>query len=149
MAQMKQMQKKFADTHNTELASMEVDPKVSQTSTASPALRTSPRKKSFKAIGIQKSAPALANKDHTCILCQEDDQTREGNTMVFATYVVNSTVLSQVHPIDPDLTNKSVSNGFLPRNLKCGPVVTSCGHAMHAKCYQSMFDNLVKQHREE
>ena len=27
--------------------------------------------------------------------------------------------------------------------------VTTCGHVMHAKCYQTMFDNLVKQHRQE
>ena len=33
--------------------------------------------------------------------------------------------------------------------LKCGPVITSCGHVMHAKCYQTMFENLVKQQQEE
>lgn len=92
--------------------------------------------------------PHICTPLHTCILCQED-QTKDDSTMVFATYVINTTVLSQVHPIDPDLSNKFVSNGMLPRNLLCGPVVTSCGHVMHAKCYQTMFDNLVKQHREE
>ena len=53
--------------------------------------------------------------------------------------------MSQVHPIDPDLRAKQVSAGILPRTLKCGPIVTTCGHVMHAKCYQTMFDNLVKQ----
>ena len=152
MAQMNQMQKKFAATHQSELAGMEVvsnDVKPSQSgSAANAALRSSPRKKSFKAVGNQKSMPQLNTSNHTCILCQED-QSKDNSTMVFATFVINSTVLSQVHPIDPELSNKSVSNGFLPRNLLCGPVVTSCGHVMHAKCYQSMFDNLVKQHREE
>ena len=49
MAQMNQMQKKFADTHKSELAKMEVvqDTKVEQTSTPM-AVRTSPRKKNFK-----------------------------------------------------------------------------------------------------
>ena len=150
MAQMNQMQKKFADTHKSELAKMEVVPDSKSEETSTPlAVRTSPRKKNFKVVGNLKSTPQVLTKTHTCILCQEDDTTRDGNTMVFATYVVNSTVLSQVHPIDPDLSNKSVTNGFLPRTLLCGPVVTSCGHVMHAKCYQTMFDNLVKQHREE
>ena len=60
-------------------------------------------------------------------------------------FLVNTSVMSQVHPIDPDLRAKQVSAGILPRTLKCGPIVTTCGHVMHAKCYQTMFDNLVKQ----
>ena len=83
--------------------------------------------------------------------------------------------MSQVHPIDPDGTGQAICPGILPRTLKCGPTgiiiisnffkrlfkffllkfefslffftVTTCGHVMHSKCYQTMFDNLVKQHR--
>ena len=92
--------------------------------------------------------PFLDAKSYTCILCQEDEQSDE-NTLVYATYLVKSTVLSQIHPVDPNLANKSISHGILPRDLKCGPTVTSCGHVMHAKCYQTMFDNLVKHQQEE
>ena len=60
-------------------------------------------------------------------------------------FSVNSTVLSQEHPIDPDANLRPVNPAILPRTLKCGPVITTCGHVMHAKCYQTMFDNLVKQ----
>ena len=91
-----------------------------------------------------------ANKKYTCILCQEDDEQNDcSSTLVFTTFIVNSTVLSQVHPIDPNMTGKFVSRAILPSNLKCGPVITSCGHVMHAKCYQTMFENLVKQQQEE
>ena len=111
------------------------------------------KKMSYIAVGLEKSMPNVdCSKSHTCILCQEDNDdinsSSSGNTLVFATYVVKSTVLSQIHPVDPNLANKSVSHGILPRHLKCGPTVTSCGHVMHAKCYQTMFDNLVKQHRQ-
>ena len=83
-------------------------------------------------------------------MCQEDEEQNDSSsTLVFATYIVNSTVLSQVSPIDPNMTGKFVSQAILPSNLKCGPAVTSCGHVMHAKCYQTMFDNLVKQQQEE
>ena len=58
-------------------------------------------------------------------------------------------MLSQEQPIDPDVTLKPVNPAILPRTLKCGPAVTTCGHVMHAKCYQTMFDNLVKQQIEE
>ena len=54
MAQMNQMQKKFADSHKGELAKMEVvtgeSGKPSQGSGAG-AIRSSPRRKSLKAIG--------------------------------------------------------------------------------------------------
>ena len=144
MAQMNQMQKKFAKTHQSELASMDTSEssKMNDSSTTS----QNPVGIHFKAVGAEKSMPEFENKIHTCILCQEDGDTEDSsNTLVFTTYIVNSTVLSQIHPIDPDLAGKHVSQGFLPSNLKCGPTVTSCGHVMHAKCYQTMFDNLVKQ----
>ena len=148
LAQMNQMQKKFADQHKGELAKMEVvtteSAKPSQESSG--AVRSSPRRKSLKVCGNLKSMPHIDTPLITCVLCRQD-QNEDDSTMVYATYVINSTVLSQVHPIDPDLSNKFISNGMLPRNLLCGPVVTSCGHVMHAKCYQTMFDNLVKQHR--
>ncbi len=50
--------------------------------------------------------------------------------------------------VDPDLTNRAVSSDLLPVDLKCGPVVTSCGHVMHSSCYQKFFDNLVRNYRE-
>ena len=59
-----------------------------------------------------------ANKKYTCILCQEDrEQNDTSSTLVYATYIVNSTVLSQVHPIDPNMTGKFVSQVTIFRLL--------------------------------
>ena len=58
MAQMNQMQKKFAKTHQSELASMETDVSANAGASASTAL--DPNKKNrYKAVGAEKSMPQV------------------------------------------------------------------------------------------
>lgn len=145
MAQMSQMQKKFAKSHQSELDQIKgSNPQRMQESDQED--KSVKAGLSYRALGANQSLPSCTDDHkHTCILCQEEDS----DPLVFATYIVNSTVLSRVEPIDPNLTGKCVSVGVLPSNLRCGPSVTSCGHVMHAKCYRTMFDNLVKQQQDE
>ena len=42
------------------------------------------------------------------------------------------------------LVSGDPEDDYLKPTLSCGPVITSCGHAMHVKCYQNLFDNLVR-----
>ena len=85
LAQMNQMQKKFAKTYEKDLASMEVtESEVNKT-----AAETSENNESKKlqinsnsiAIGPNRSVPQNNSKMYTCILCQEDD-TVDRNTLV-------------------------------------------------------------------
>jgi len=47
------------------------------------------------ALGPQRTPPAAADNAHTCILCQEEEKlTRTGKTLVMASFVQKSTVLS-------------------------------------------------------
>ena len=36
----------------------------------------------------------------------------------------------------------------LAADLDCGPLMTSCGHAMHSTCFQTYFESLVDKERE-
>ena len=85
LAQMNQMQKKFAKTYEKDLASMEVtESEVNKT--AAETLENNESKKSqinsnSIAIGPNRSVPQNNSKMYTCILCQEDD-TVDRNTLV-------------------------------------------------------------------
>lgn len=148
MAQMNQMQKRFAQSHKSELDEMQVSSRPEDEK----ATQYYSKRSEVKAVGVDKSLAKIEAVKFTCILCQEDCCTADGSsedTLVFATYVVNSCVLSRLSPIDPHLTGRFVFGGVLPCSLKCGPTVTSCGHVMHEKCYRTMFENLSKQHQDE
>ncbi len=63
-------------------------------------------------------------------------------SLVLAAHVQQSSVLND-HTSDNDICNEDyLSSG------QAGVAVTSCGHAMHSKCYQIFMDNLVKTERD-
>ena len=72
---MNQMQKKFAKTYESELASMEVtETEVNKTAeTENNELEKSKINSNSIAIGPNRSVPPNNTKMYTCILCQEDD----------------------------------------------------------------------------
>ena len=66
-------------------SSMEVDPTVAPV-----------------ALGRDRSAPVEEERDFTCILCQaEETLEAEGEALVMAAFVQNSTVLSRRRPLAP------------------------------------------------
>ncbi len=40
-----------------------------------------------------------------------------------------------------------VGDDHLSLTADCAPAVVSCGHVMHARCYQNFMDDLVKKER--
>lgn len=78
------------------------------------------------------------------------------DALVVAAHIQTSAVLAQVgNRRKPEYGAQSgsvrtlgkVRDDHLSLALDCGPAITSCGHAMHAKCYQNFVDNLVKKER--
>ena len=81
MAQMNQMQQRFAKTFETELASMDTT-EINKSDTIS----NEKSSRNNQAVGPNKSMPEINTKIYTCILCQEDDCV-DRNTLVYATYI--------------------------------------------------------------
>ncbi|KAL5008356.1 hypothetical protein ScPMuIL_013937 [Solemya velum] len=82
-----------------------------------------------------------------CILCQEQqDITHMNRAMVLAACVQKSTVLSQsrgkkrsdIEDFDPL---------FMSSDLYLGTHTSTCGHVMHADCWQRYFDAIVAKER--
>ncbi|XP_034933670.1 E3 ubiquitin-protein ligase UBR2 [Chelonus insularis] len=96
------------------------------------------------AVGPNQTARLAEEKTYTCILCQADQSvTVSGDAMVLAAFVQQSTVLCQTRS-EPDEPNPI----YLSAKLGASPHTSTCGHVMHAYCWQTHFDNvLAKEHR--
>ncbi|RLU23362.1 hypothetical protein DMN91_003566 [Ooceraea biroi] len=96
------------------------------------------------ALGVGQTSRMCKQETYTCILCQEDQTvTESGLAMVMAAFVQQSTVLCQrrydLHEPEPM---------YLSAKLGASPYTSTCGHVMHARCWQDYFDNvLVKENR--
>lgn len=86
----------------------------------------------------------------TCILCQEEQEVKgHGRAMVLAAFVQRSTVLSK--------NRRRVLPGpdrdplFMNPDLALGIHTASCGHIMHATCWQRYFEavQLKEQRRQQ
>ena len=88
----------------------------------------------------------------TCILCHESGQesskasssSSSSDCLVIAAHIQVCTVLNQ-NTGDVSENRGKPSHDHLPPALDCGPIVTSCGHVMHASCYQDKMDKLVEK----
>uniref|UniRef100_A0A7N9B1R9 E3 ubiquitin-protein ligase n=1 Tax=Mastacembelus armatus TaxID=205130 RepID=A0A7N9B1R9_9TELE len=87
----------------------------------------------------------------TCILCQEEQEVRgHGRAMVLAAFVQRSTVLSKNrHHNLPDPEHHDPV--FMHPDLSLGIHTASCGHIMHATCWQRYFEavQLKEQRRQQ
>uniref|UniRef100_A0A665WWI0 E3 ubiquitin-protein ligase n=1 Tax=Echeneis naucrates TaxID=173247 RepID=A0A665WWI0_ECHNA len=135
MAQMSEMQKHFIN-ENKELFQQNLEELVASTSAAAESRR-------------------LGGTEHrhlvTCILCQEEQEVKgHGRAMVLAAFVQRSTVLSKNRcrslP-DPERHNPL----FMHPDLSLGIHTASCGHIMHATCWQRYFEavQLKEQRRQQ
>lgn len=70
-----------------------------------------------------------------CILCQERESlAMEGKTMVYAAFVQLSTVhMRNREPFTPE----DLTEIFLTAKLGPSPFVSTCGHVMHADCWEA------------
>lgn len=148
MAQMSQMQDKFAKENAAVLEKMEVD--VDLGAASGRVLKLEDHVDPI-AIGPGRTSIAVSEPKYTCILCQEDSTSLEvdgeNNAFVMAAYIQRCMVLSQSQNW-ADRNRGKCSEEYLPSSLDCGPLVTSCGHPMHSLCFQNYFDSLVQKERE-
>uniref|UniRef100_A0A8C8SCN8 E3 ubiquitin-protein ligase n=1 Tax=Pelusios castaneus TaxID=367368 RepID=A0A8C8SCN8_9SAUR len=138
MAQMSEMQRHFID-ENKELFQQTLEELATSTSRA---LDNSPTVSDTKltALGPKQTRVTEQRQVVTCILCQEEQEVKvDSRAMVLAAFVQRSTVLSKNR-------NKVIQDPekydplFMHPELSCGTHTGSCGHIMHAHCWQRYFD---------
>ena len=139
LAQMNKAQSNFAKENKAALESMK-DEKVGADgggSSCSEDMET-------VCLGPGMTSRLDSPKLYTCILCQEESSTEGKSVLVLAAFIQKSTVLSQVGAGN----QPCVSPHHLPVSRDCAPHVSSCGHSMHATCYQKFFQSLELRERE-
>ncbi|XP_030044779.1 E3 ubiquitin-protein ligase UBR2-like, partial [Microcaecilia unicolor] len=138
MAQMSEMQRHFID-ENKELFQQTVEELEASSSTLHDNSSVVPDT-TLIALGPQQTRVTEHRQVVICILCQEEQEFKVDNkAMVLAAFVQRSTVLSKnrskiienVEKYDPL---------FMHPDLVCGTHTGSCGHIMHAQCWQRYFD---------
>ncbi|KAM4607650.1 LOW QUALITY PROTEIN: E3 ubiquitin-protein ligase UBR2 [Polymixia lowei] len=139
MAQMSEMQKHFIN-QNKELFQHNLeDPETSSTTVEAgpvgPDLSAA-----LVCVGPRRCVRGEGRRVVTCILCQEEQEVRAtGRAMVLAAFVQRSTVLSRNRsraPPDPEHHDPL----FTHTDLAFGTHTSSCGHIMHATCWQRYFE---------
>jgi hypothetical protein len=77
-----------------------------------------------------------SKKKYQCILCQEEEEIKIGNPpMVLCCYIQSSKVLSKNRSERAEDFEKS-DLLFMKSVITWGINTTSCGHTMHAVCWQ-------------
>ncbi|XP_041071122.1 E3 ubiquitin-protein ligase UBR2 isoform X2 [Carcharodon carcharias] len=138
LAQMSEMQRHFID-ENRELFQQTLEELEASSSTA-PDNRPVIPDAALIALGPKQTRVFEKKQVVMCILCQEEQEIRMNNkAMVLASFVQRSTVLSKNRTRtiqDPE----NYDPLFMQPDLACGTHIGSCGHIMHAHCWQSYFD---------
>lgn len=92
------------------------------------------------AVGPQRGSTPAEREVLTCILCQEEQEVQARSpAMVLTACVQRSTVLTQCRGKSPDKADKTYPL-FMPPDLAVGTHTGSCGHVMHATCWQKYFE---------
>ncbi|XP_066487271.1 E3 ubiquitin-protein ligase UBR1 isoform X2 [Tiliqua scincoides] len=146
MAQMSALQKNFIETHkilyeNTqEIQGRE----VMEEESIQPIIDDS-----RIALG-PKRGPCVTEKEVlTCILCQEEQEvTLESAAMVLSACVQRSTALTQRRGKLLELSGDKIDTLFMDPDLSCGTHTGSCGHVMHAACWQKYFEAIQLNSRQ-
>ncbi|KAM9365047.1 LOW QUALITY PROTEIN: E3 ubiquitin-protein ligase UBR2 [Pholidichthys leucotaenia] len=151
MAQMSEMQKHFIN-ENKELFQQSVDDLEASTSAAehsSPTLELTCV--SQVCVGPRRVGGGEPRQLVTCILCQEEQEVKgHSRAMVLAAFIQRSTVLSKNRSHNlPDPEHHDPL--FTQPDLSVGIHTASCGHIMHATCWQRYFEavQLKEQRRQQ
>nr|XP_056709117.1 E3 ubiquitin-protein ligase UBR2 isoform X1 [Euleptes europaea] len=138
MAQMSEMQRHFID-ENKELFQQTLDELETSTSRVhdnNPSVSDT----KLIALGPEQTKVTEQRQVVTCILCQEEQEVKVDNrAMVLAAFIQRSTVLSKNRSkVIPD--PEKYEPLFMHPDMSCGTHTGSCGHIMHAHCWQRYFD---------
>uniref|UniRef100_A0A4W6E081 E3 ubiquitin-protein ligase n=1 Tax=Lates calcarifer TaxID=8187 RepID=A0A4W6E081_LATCA len=151
MAQMSEMQKHFIN-ENKELFQQSLEELEASTS-ATAENRYTPVHTCAHWLTSAAADTQVAERRQlvTCILCQEEQEVRgHGRAMVLAAFVQRSTVLSKNRRRNlPDPERHDPL--FMHPDLSLGIHTASCGHIMHATCWQRYFEavQLKEQRRQQ
>uniref|UniRef100_A0A663E5K0 E3 ubiquitin-protein ligase n=1 Tax=Aquila chrysaetos chrysaetos TaxID=223781 RepID=A0A663E5K0_AQUCH len=145
MAQMSALQRNFIETHkllyeNTLEAQGKEDAIMEEESMSSAI--------DYSKIALgPKRGPSVAEKEVlTCILCQEEQEVKlESAAMVLSACVQKSTALTQNRSRILELSGDPL---FMHPDLPCGTHTGSCGHVMHAACWQKYFEAMQLNFRQ-
>uniref|UniRef100_A0A8C2B7V1 E3 ubiquitin-protein ligase n=1 Tax=Cyprinus carpio TaxID=7962 RepID=A0A8C2B7V1_CYPCA len=130
MAQMSAMQKNFIESNK--MLYDNVPESSSQSDTAASV-------DSRVAVGPQQGVCSTDWEAQICILCQEEQEVQaQAPAMVLTACVQRSTVLTQNR--GKTLSPKGTYPLFMPPDLAVGTHTGSCGHVMHATCWQKYFE---------
>ncbi|XP_059215811.1 E3 ubiquitin-protein ligase UBR2 [Centropristis striata] len=151
MAQMSEMQKHFIN-ENKELFQQSLEELEASTSAAESSPPSSESTCVVQVcVGPRRRGGAERRQLVTCILCQEEQEVRgHGRAMVLAAFVQRSTVLSKNRRRNlPDPEHHDPL--FMHPDLSLGIHTASCGHIMHATCWQRYFEavQLKEQRRQQ
>ncbi|KAM6335570.1 E3 ubiquitin-protein ligase UBR1 isoform 2-T2 [Podargus strigoides] len=148
MAQMSALQRNFIETHkllyeNTLEAQGKEDAIMEEESMSSAI--------DYSKIALgPKRGPSVAEKEVlTCILCQEEQEVKlESAAMVLSACVQKSTALTQNRSRILELSGDMLDPLFMHPDLPCGTHTGSCGHVMHAACWQKYFEAMQLNFRQ-
>lgn len=141
MAQMSAMQKNFIESNkmlyeNMPESGQQGQPEESESS-------SNVQRELCVALGPSRGPTPAEREVLTCILCQEEQEvTPRAPAMVLTACVQRSTVLTQCRGTIPTpRTDDGISYPLLmPPELAVGTHTGSCGHVMHATCWQKYFE---------
>uniref|UniRef100_A0A8C6K9E8 E3 ubiquitin-protein ligase n=1 Tax=Nothobranchius furzeri TaxID=105023 RepID=A0A8C6K9E8_NOTFU len=142
MAQMSEMQKHFI-SENKELFQQSMEELEASSSHSSELTCTSQ-----VCVGPWRMGRSERRQLVVCILCQEEQDVRgHGRAMVLAAFIQRSTVLSKNRSRNLPHYNPL----FMHPDLSLGIHTASCGHIMHATCWQRYFEavQLKEQRRQQ
>ncbi|KAM5262884.1 E3 ubiquitin-protein ligase UBR2 [Ctenodactylus gundi] len=147
LAQMSAMQRHFID-ENRELFQQALG--LGATAPAAPDKGPVVSDATLTALGPAQTHVPEQRQFAICILCQEEQEVKvENKAMVLAAFVQRSTVLSKNRSKliqDPEKYDPL----FMHPDLSCGTHTGSCGHIMHAHCWQRYFDSVqAKEQRRQ
>ncbi|XP_075874232.1 E3 ubiquitin-protein ligase UBR1 isoform X1 [Nelusetta ayraudi] len=143
MAQMSAMQKNFIESNKMLYDNMPESGTQGETVTAMESCAMELMEMCV-AIGPHRGSTPAEREVLTCILCQEEQEvTAQAQAMVLTACVQRSTVLTQCRGKMP--VNRADGTGtsyplFMPPELAVGTHTGSCGHVMHATCWQKYFE---------
>uniref|UniRef100_A0A1A8DB74 E3 ubiquitin-protein ligase n=1 Tax=Nothobranchius kadleci TaxID=1051664 RepID=A0A1A8DB74_NOTKA len=142
MAQMSAMQKNFIESNKMLYDNMPESGNQGEP-VASAEHCTTEQRELCIAIGPQRGPTPAEREVLTCILCQEEQEVLpQAPAMVLTACVQRSTVLTQCRgKIPPSRMDGSGTYPlFMPPDLAVGTHTGTCGHVMHATCWQKYFE---------
>lgn len=141
LAQMQNAQKNFM-TSNAELFDIDDDKTAGCSSMDWEALNEKNEERAC--VGVNRKIQRFEDARHRCILCSEESSvTKNGECMVYAAFVQKSSVLSRYQQTDDRGQLK-----YLETSIHPSPHVSTCGHVMHALCFEKYFSNeMIKENR--